>query len=58
MSDRIWEVLKENGIKELRPPQKKVVDRGLLNKNKNFLICIPTGSGKTLIGEIAILNHL
>ncbi|MBW9220988.1 DEAD/DEAH box helicase [Methanothermococcus sp. SCGC AD-155-M21] len=58
MSNRIWEVLKENGIKELRPPQKKVLDRGLLNKNKNFLICIPTGSGKTLIGEIAILNHL
>ncbi|HIP17457.1 MAG TPA: DEAD/DEAH box helicase [Methanothermococcus okinawensis] len=58
MSNRIWKILKENGIKELRPPQKKVVDRGLLNKNKNFLIHMSTGSGKTLIGEIAILNHL
>ncbi|AEH07265.1 DEAD/DEAH box helicase [Methanothermococcus okinawensis] len=54
----LMEVLKENGIAELRPPQKKVVEGGLLNKNKNFLICIPTASGKTLIGEMAFINHL
>ena len=53
-----YRVLKENGITELRPPQKKVIDIGILNKNKNFLICIPTASGKTLIGEIAFINHL
>jgi helicase len=54
----VLEVLKENGIVELRPPQKKVIEGGLLNKNKNFLICIPTASGKTLIGEMAFINHL
>ncbi|AEF97239.1 DEAD/DEAH box helicase [Methanotorris igneus] len=54
----VFEVLKENGIKELRPPQKKVIEKGLLNKEKNFLICIPTASGKTLIGEMALINHL
>ncbi|HIP83933.1 MAG TPA: DEAD/DEAH box helicase, partial [Methanothermococcus okinawensis] len=58
MLERILEILKENGIEELRPPQKKVLERGLLDKGKNFLISIPTASGKTLIGEIALLNHL
>ncbi len=58
MINTIYDILKENGITELRPPQKKVMDRGILNKNKNFLICIPTASGKTVIGEIAVINHL
>ncbi|MBW9223584.1 DEAD/DEAH box helicase [Methanothermococcus sp. SCGC AD-155-E23] len=58
MLERILEILRENGIKELRPPQKRVLERGLLDKGKNFLISIPTASGKTLIGEIALLNHL
>nr|WP_141564024.1 DEAD/DEAH box helicase [Methanotorris formicicus] len=56
--NHVFEVLRENGIKELRPPQKKVVERGLLDKDKNFLICIPTASGKTLIGEMVLINHL
>ena len=29
-----------------------------LYESKNFLICIPTASGKTLIGEMALLNHI
>ena len=58
MLKRILEILRENGIKELRPPQKKVLEMGLLDKKRNFLISIPTASGKTLIGEIAILNHI
>ncbi len=55
---RIYNILKENGISELRPPQKKVIDKGLLDKKKNFLVCIPTASGKTVIGEMAFINHL
>ncbi|WP_456374600.1 DEAD/DEAH box helicase [Methanocaldococcus sp.] len=55
--EKVLNVLKDFGIKELRPPQKKALDRGLLN-NKNFLISIPTASGKTLIGEMALINHL
>lgn len=44
--DKILEILKDFGIVELRPPQKKALERGLLDKNKNFLISIPTASGK------------
>ncbi|CAB3288977.1 putative DNA helicase [Methanocaldococcus lauensis] len=55
--EKVLNVLKDFGIKELRPPQKKALDRGLLD-NKNFLISIPTASGKTLIGEMALINHL
>jgi len=54
----VFEVLKDFGITELRPPQKKVLDNGLLDKTKNFLVCIPTASGKTLIGEMAFINNL
>jgi len=56
--DKITKVLNDFGISELRPPQKKALEMGLLNKNKNFIISIPTASGKTLIGEIALINHL
>ncbi|MEO2117572.1 MAG: DEAD/DEAH box helicase [Methanocaldococcus sp.] len=56
--DKVLEVLKDFGIKELRPPQKKALEMGLLDKNRNFLISIPTASGKTLIGEMALINHL
>ncbi|WP_456416344.1 DEAD/DEAH box helicase [Methanocaldococcus sp.] len=55
--EKVLNILKDFGIKELRPPQKKALDRGLLD-NKNFLISIPTASGKTLIGEMALINHL
>ncbi|ACX73023.1 DEAD/DEAH box helicase domain protein [Methanocaldococcus vulcanius M7] len=56
--DKITKVLNDFGISELRPPQKKALEMGLLDKNKNFIISIPTASGKTLIGEIALINHL
>ncbi|ABR55683.1 DEAD/DEAH box helicase domain protein [Methanococcus aeolicus Nankai-3] len=55
---KVMNILNENGIKSLRPPQQKVLNNNLLDKNKNFLICIPTASGKTLIGEMAFINHL
>jgi helicase len=54
----VHEVLEDFGIKNLRPPQEKVLNNGLLQKDKNFLVCIPTASGKTLIGEMAFINHL
>ena len=50
----IRELIKD--IKELRPSQSKALDAGLLN-NKNLIICTPTSSGKTLVAEIAFLNH-
>lgn len=55
---KVFSILKDIGIDELRPPQKKAIDLGISDKNKNFIISIPTASGKTLIGEIALINHL
>jgi len=48
----IYEVLKKEKIKELRPAQVKAIKKRLL-KGKNLLVCTPTASGKTLIAELA-----
>jgi len=44
-------------IPELRPCQKKAIDLGLLS-GKNLLVCSPTGSGKTLVAEIAAVKNI
>ncbi len=44
-------------IEELRPCQKKSIDKGLL-KRKNLLVCTPTASGKTLIAELAGIKSI
>lgn len=41
----------------LNPPQEAVVKAGLFDR-KNFLIAIPTASGKTFIAELACLQHV
>lgn len=53
----LYSVLEKEGIKELRPCQKKAIDAGLL-KGRNLLVCTPTASGKTLIAEIASLSEI
>ncbi len=45
-------------IKELNPAQKAVIDSGLLKNNSNYIIAIPTASGKTLLGLITALNTI
>ncbi|MDO9325271.1 MAG: ATP-dependent DNA helicase [Methanoregula sp.] len=45
------------GIVDLYPPQAECVDRGML-AGKNLLVAIPTASGKTLIAEMAMHNHI
>lgn len=58
--ERILRVLFEQKIFELRDIQKKAIQKGLFFR-KSFLICAPSGSGKTLIGEICafqnVFNH-
>ncbi len=44
-------------FEELRPPQKKAIEKGLLD-GKNIVVAAPTGSGKTLVAKIAIVNNL
>ena len=52
----IYTVLKEE-IDELRPCQEKAVKAGLLER-KNLLVCTPTASGKTLVGELAAAKSI
>ncbi|MEA1992779.1 MAG: DEAD/DEAH box helicase [Euryarchaeota archaeon] len=49
--------LEKQGITELFPPQKKAVEKGILEGN-NLVLAVPTASGKTLIALIAILDHI
>jgi helicase len=45
-------------IKKLNPAQKAVVDSGYLNDDSNYIIAIPTASGKTLLGVMAALKSI
>lgn len=53
----VQEEIDKLNIKELRPSQKKSINKGLF-EGKNLLVCTPTASGKTLVGELAIINTL
>jgi len=46
-----------SGIAELYPPQAECIQTGML-EGKNLLVSIPTASGKTLIAEMAMHNHI
>ncbi|AGK62027.1 Superfamily II helicase [Archaeoglobus sulfaticallidus PM70-1] len=50
-------ILEDRGIRELFPPQKEVIELGLFSR-KNFVISIPTASGKTLIAELAMVREI
>ena len=47
--------LKEKGYRVLTPPQVEALESGFL-KGDNIVVCAPTASGKTLIGEMALIN--
>jgi len=49
--------LLEKEIKELRPCQWKSIKKGLFDA-ANLLVCTPTASGKTKVGEMAALNMI
>ena len=48
------EILKKLKIKELRDFQREAIEKGLLN-GRSFLISAPSGSGKTLVAELAMI---
>lgn len=60
ISTDIKEIIKDcyPHIKELNPAQKAVLDSGFLKSDSNYIIAIPTASGKTLLGVIAALNTI
>jgi len=55
--ERILRVLFELKIFKLRDIQIEAIKKGLYFR-KSFLICAPSGSGKTLIGELCAINNV
>ena len=53
---RIIDIIKNDGITELYPPQADAIP--VIFNEKNLLLSIPTASGKSLIAYLAILNNL
>jgi helicase len=51
-------VLEALGIERLMPTQIKALQRGLLDSDKNMVVIAPTGSGKTLIGYMALAKSV
>ncbi|MFX1320783.1 MAG: DEAD/DEAH box helicase [Promethearchaeota archaeon] len=57
LNKRILRVLLENKVFKLRDIQKEAIEKGLFFR-KSFLVCAPSGSGKTLIGELCAFNNI
>lgn len=45
-------------IKEFNPAQCAVIDSGYLNDDSNYIIAIPTASGKTVLGIMAAIKSI
>ena len=45
-------------IKEYNPAQQAVINSGYLECDENYIISIPTASGKTVLGVLAALKVL
>ncbi|RAP50756.1 MAG: DEAD/DEAH box helicase [Methanosphaera sp. SHI613] len=45
-------------IEEYNPAQQAVIDSGYLENEENYIISIPTASGKTVLGVLAMLKAL
>ncbi|MCD7782039.1 MAG: DEAD/DEAH box helicase [Methanosphaera sp.] len=45
-------------IEEYNPAQQAVIDSGFIESKDNYIISIPTASGKTVLGVLAALNVL
>lgn len=56
VNEKLREIFVREGITQLRPAQEKAISAGLI-EGKSLLVCTPTASGKTLIAEIAALQH-
>jgi helicase len=55
--ERMVRVLLERKIFSFRSIQKKAIQNGLFFR-KSFLVCAPSGSGKTLIGELCAMHGI
>ncbi|MFX1486842.1 MAG: ATP-dependent DNA helicase [Promethearchaeota archaeon] len=55
--DSVKEVILEEGITGLYPPQEEAINAGVLD-GKNVVLAIPTASGKTLIAELCMVKSI
>ncbi len=53
----LFDQLRSKNINILYPSQSKSIENGLFER-KNLLVCTPTGSGKTFVGELAAINSI
>jgi len=58
MPAKLIEIFEKKGLEELFPPQEEAVRGGLLELEDNFVIAIPTASGKTFIGEMFSIKNI
>ena len=60
LDPQIREIIKDSypQIQDLNPAQKAVISAGLLDNPENYIIAIPTASGKTLLGVMAALRTI
>ena len=60
INPEIEEIMKEcyPYIEEYNPAQQEVINSGYINKKDNYIISIPTASGKTVLGVLAALKVL
>ncbi len=54
---QVIELLTKEGLDELYPPQQHAIEAGVLD-GKNLVLASPTASGKTLVAELCILQHV
>jgi helicase len=57
ISEKVAEILNNKGYKKLHPPQVTALKSGVL-EGKNFVLSMPTASGKTLIAELAMIKSV
>src|SRR5271157_3608964 len=54
---RLREVLAARRMTTLMPVQQAAIEQGLFYR-QSFLVCAPSGSGKTLVGELAVMSAI
>jgi len=57
LQDSVKQVLTDQGMVDLYPPQEEAIHAGAL-EGKNLVLASPTASGKTLVAELCALKHV
>ncbi|MEM1765692.1 MAG: DEAD/DEAH box helicase, partial [Zestosphaera sp.] len=55
LPNEVVEALRRRGITILTPPQAEAIKKGLF-EGRSLVVVAPTASGKTLVGELALIN--